>query len=298
MKIKIGGFEIYPLMDGYFWLDGGMMFRQAKNVWQNLYQPDALNRIKLAARCYLIKGKVLTLFDTGIGDPSDPMFPELKGLSYGEFFSVDQSGGNLIGNLEGAGFGKGDLRFVSQSHLHSDHTGCHAFTNHEGKIAPTFPNATYLMHHKEWEAATRDHPLSLKSYLQKNLLPLNSSPMANFGSVWQIRRGNYHESERGLTFIRTGGHTEGHWVALIESEGKKALLAGDLIPTHKHIVPINVMSYDLYPTRVYKEKVRLLNLAAREKWLILFDHDPDHVGGYVAKNKKGHFEFHPLERGE
>jgi len=294
MIIKAGNFEIYPLLDGYFWLDGGMMFRQAKIAWENLYKPDEKNRIKLASHCYLIKGKALTLFDSGMGDPSDPVFAAIAGSSYKDFFGIDQTNGNLVTSLAKAGFSPPDIHFVSQSHLHLDHTGWHVWTDPQsGKIMPFFPKATYLIDEKELGAGDKSHPLSLKSYRKVAFQTLfEVDPNFSLRYVWKSRWKHF-EREPGFVFIRTGGHTHGHWVALIESGKAKIFLAGDLIPTHKHIVPVNVMSYDLWPTKVYSAKVKFLEQAAKENWLILFDHDPDYIGGYVTKDKKGHFEFSP-----
>lgn len=302
MKIKIGNFEIYPLLDCYFRLDGGMMFRQARIQWRNFYTPDGLNRIKLAARCYLIKGQTLTLFDTGMGDPSDPMFGKIKDTTYKDFFSIDQSGGNLIKNMRFEGFAERDVRFVTQSHLHLDHTGWHTYTDIcLEKIIPTFSDASYLVHDFEWRAAKERHLLSLKSYRSGAYEPLLlADPMWRLKFLWKIKgidlcglRNDWFRVEPGLYLIRTGGHTKGHWSMLADGGKEKAFFPGDLIPTSKHIPPVNVMSYDLYPTRVYREKIKFLELASREHWLILFDHDPDYIGGYVTKNQKGHFEFHP-----
>ncbi|KKT29819.1 hypothetical protein A3G55_04035 [Candidatus Giovannonibacteria bacterium RIFCSPLOWO2_12_FULL_44_25] len=307
MKIKIGRFEIYSLMDGYFWLDGGRMFADLPKLkWQTICVPDDNNRIRLAARCYLIKGRTLTLFDTGMGNPPDPKFPKFMGASYLDFFGINQNDGNLIINLEKAGFAKEDLRFVTQSHLHLDHSGWNTYTNEEKKIVPVFPNAVYLMEDWEWRAGMNPHPRQKDSYLKENFVPLETADLDNkLRYLWRVkhdidkwgRTKNKFQLEPGLTFIRTGGHTDGHWVALIESENKKAFLAGDLIPTHKHIVPGNLMSYDSDLNKVFGEKIKFLTKACREKWLILFDHDPDFTGGYVAKNQKGHFEFHPFEGG-
>jgi len=302
MKIKTGDFEIYPLLDCYFRLDGGMMFRQAKVQWQNLYAPDALNRIKLAARCYLIKRKTLTLFDTGMGDPSDPMFGKIKGMPYKDFFSIDRTEGGLIRNMRMSGFAEKEVKFVAQSHLHLDHTGWHTQTDIcSEKIMPTFFNASYLVHDFEWSAAVTQHPLSLRSYRKESYETLLSAdPMWRIKFLWKVKginirgsRDDWFGVEPGLFLIRTGGHTKGHWSLLADGGKEKAFFPGDLMPTSKHISPANVMSYDLYPTRVYREKMKFLERASREHWLILFDHDPDYIGGYVAKNQKGHFEFHP-----
>jgi glyoxylase-like metal-dependent hydrolase (beta-lactamase superfamily II) len=302
VKIKVGDFEIHSLSDGYFWLDGGMMFRQAKIQWQEFYKPDEKNRIRLAVRCYLIKGRILTLFDTGMGDQDDPMFEKIKDISYKDFFSINQTGDNLISNMHMAGFAEKDMRFITQSHLHLDHTGWHTYTDmYLEKIMPTFPNASYLVHEIEWSAAEKQHPLSLKSYRAESYETLLSAdPIWKMKFLWKIRginmcgvRDDWFQVERGLFLIRTGGHTKGHWSMLIDGGNQKAFFPGDLMPTSKHIPPVNVMGYDLYPMRVYREKIKFLERAAREHWLIFFDHDPDYIGGYIKK-EHGLFKFESL----
>lgn len=293
MYLNIGRFRIYPLLDGFFRLDGGRMFgNKPKTAWQQFYFPDEQNRITLAARCYLVVGKYPLLFDTGIGDPADPAFAPLGDTTYRDFFAIDQSVGNLITNLAVEGFGTEDISFVTQSHLHLDHTGWHTRTDKKGVVAPTFRHSRYLVHYYEWQEAMRPHPISRPSYRREAYAPLID---ADPNYVKMIFADSY-AIEPGLTLVRTGGHTHGHWRLMIESDGKKALLAGDLIPTHKHLVkPTNVMSYDLRPDEVYDKKMELLEQAARERWLILFDHDPDYVGGYVERDAKGFFRFIPSE---
>jgi len=76
--------------------------------------------------------------------------------------------------------------------------------------------------------------------------------------------------------------------------GKKAMMLGDLVPTHKYLTrPETMMSYDMRHDETYDTKMSLLDTAAKENCLILFDHDPEYVGGYVTKSAKG-FDFHPI----
>lgn len=293
MRIQIGRFGVYPLLDGYFRLDGGRMFgSKPKIVWEKFYPPDEQNRIMLAARCYLVVGKYPLLFDTGIGNPAEPAFAPVGDTPYRDFFAIDQSAGNLITNLAAEGFGTENISFITQSHLHLDHTGWHTCMDKNGVIVPMFRRARYLTHYYEWQEAMWPHPISRPSYRREAYVPLvNADPTY----VKTILADSY-TVEPGLTLTRTGGHTPGHWRLMVESGGRKALLAGDLIPTHKHLVrPTNVMSYDLRPDEVYVRKMELLEEAAKERWLLLFDHDPEHIGGYVEKDGKGFFRFIPLE---
>ena len=65
--MKLGAFEIYPVTDGRFRLDGGAMFGVVpKVIWEKCCAADELNRIPLSLTCLLIRahGKNL-LVDTG-----------------------------------------------------------------------------------------------------------------------------------------------------------------------------------------------------------------------------------------
>ncbi|MEO0135804.1 MAG: MBL fold metallo-hydrolase, partial [candidate division WOR-3 bacterium] len=67
--MKLGKFEIYPILDGYFGLDGGAMFGIVpKVIWEKMNPADERNRIRLALRTLLVKTpNELILIDTGIG---------------------------------------------------------------------------------------------------------------------------------------------------------------------------------------------------------------------------------------
>ena len=50
--MKLGAFDIYPVTDGRFRLDGGAMFGVVpKALWQQCCPADELNRIPLSLTC-------------------------------------------------------------------------------------------------------------------------------------------------------------------------------------------------------------------------------------------------------
>ncbi len=55
--------------------------------------------------------------------------------------------------------------------------------------------------------------------------------------------------------LRTGGHTQHHTIVKIESGGRTAVFAADLLPTTAHLDPAWIMGFDLYPvdTLAYKK---------------------------------------------
>src|SRR3989344_5242333 len=148
-----------------------------------------------------------------MGNPSDPMTPKIMGRSYSDFYGIDQTGGNLIENMEGDSFEKKDIRFVTQSHLHLDHAGWNTYTDMDsGKILPTFSKATYLAHELEWKEAVNSHPLHKGSYRKESFLPLETAdPKFSLRYLWKIKGTNARGvrdnkfTVDGLLFLRTGG---------------------------------------------------------------------------------------------
>ena len=52
----------------------------------------------------------------------------------------------------------------------------------------------------------------------------------------------------GIEVIRTGGHSDGHQVVTITSEGQTACFLADLVPMFSHIKIPYVMSREVIPT--------------------------------------------------
>jgi hypothetical protein len=55
------------------------------------------------------------------------------------------------------------------------------------------------------------------------------------------------------------------------------------------------MSYDLFPHEVASLKEKMVAQAAEEKWLNVFEHDPDVAMGLFVKDEKG-YRVEPVER--
>jgi glyoxylase-like metal-dependent hydrolase (beta-lactamase superfamily II) len=87
----------------------------------------------------------------------------------------------------------------------------------------------------------------------------------------------------GVRVVRSGGHTMHHQVVMIESEGKTAVFAADMIPTTAHIDEPWIMAYDLYPMDTLAFKRRFIREAIEREYLIFFEHDPHIAAGYIRE---------------
>jgi len=97
----------------------------------------------------------------------------------------------------------------------------------------------------------------------------------------------------GVRVVRTGGHTMHHQIVMIESGGRAAVFAADLIPTTAHLEPPWVMGYDLYPMETLAFKRVFVREAIEREYVIFFEHDPLVAAGYI-REKDGRKYVEPV----
>jgi len=273
--MKLGAFEIYPVTDGRFRLDGGAMFGVVPRVlWEKCCPADELNRIQLALNPLLIRahGKNI-LVDTGLGNKLDTKFQDM--------FAVDRTP-PLYDSLKEHGLAAEDILMVINTHLHFDHAGGNTAPNNGRGVVPAFPKAKYFVQQGEYEDAVLANERTKASYRQENFTPIAHVHQ------WEFLEGD-SELLPGLSVMVTHGHTAHHQAVKIESEGKVALYLGDLIPTVSHLPLPYIMGYDLYPLQTLETKRKVLDRAFQEKWLLIFEHDPRVQMGYVKKDVEGKY---------
>ena len=100
----------------------------------------------------------------------------------------------------------------------------------------------------------------------------------------------------GLELRPAPGHTPHMQILLIATpEGKLAFLA-DLVPTASHIPYPWVMGYDQEPLVTLATKRAILPDAAREGWVLLFEHD-DKMPAATLEEKDGRLKARLVEQG-
>jgi glyoxylase-like metal-dependent hydrolase (beta-lactamase superfamily II) len=266
--IRLGALELTPLLDGYLRLDGGAMFGVVpKPLWQRRAPADDRNRITLAMRPLLVRGERLLIVDAGVGAKMNAKDVDIYAIDRRE---------TLRASLAREGVAPDDVEVVLATHLHFDHAG--GFTELEGgSVRPAFRRARYVISHGEWEDATHPHERNKASYQQENFVPLADAGVIDF------TRGD-EQVMAGVRVRRTGGHTRYHQIVYLESEGRTAIFAADLLPTTAHIDEAWIMGYDLYPMETLEFKRAFLREAIEREYLIFFEHDPAIAAGYIRES--------------
>ena len=277
--MTLGDFELTPLLDGFFRLDGGAMFGTVpKPLWEKRAPADERNRIHLGTRPLLVRGSTkILIIDAGIGDKMD--------LKSTDIYGIDRRR-NLDHTLAEGGLTAGDIELVLASHLHFDHAGGFTARAADGSLEPRFPSARYVARTAEWEDATHPHERNRASYLAHDFVPLRDAGVLDL-------RADDGPIVPGVRVVRTGGHTMHHQIVMIESRGRTAVFVADLIPTIAHVDVPWIMGYDLYPMDTLAFKRAFVRAAIEHEYVIFFEHDPKVAAGYI-RERDGRKYVEPL----
>ena len=263
---------LQTLDTGFFKLDGGAMFGVVpKPLWNKLNPADEQNRCTWAMRCLLYEqGNRLLLVDTGIGDKQDAKF----------FGHYDLHGDtSLLSSIHKAGYSEADVTDVLLTHLHFDHVGG-AIRRTGDQLIPVFTNATYWTHPAHWNWAINPNPREKASFLHENILPLQESGQLTF-----LTEAPFPFADINLHYV--DGHTEKMALPMFRVGDRTIAYMADLIPSSAHVPLPYVMSYDVRPLLTMDEKTALLQRAARENWILAFEHDPVTEAATVELTDKG-----------
>jgi glyoxylase-like metal-dependent hydrolase (beta-lactamase superfamily II) len=254
--MKLGDFEIWPISDGTFRLDGGQMFGVVPKVlWEKKTPADARNRILMALNCVLVRaGDRNVLIETGIGDKFDAKFQDIYDVRKTTTLPAEIKRHDLA--LE-------DIHVVINSHLHFDHCGWNTRRDGAG-LRPSFPRARYYVQKGEWEHALGPTERDRASYIEEFFQ--TAEPQTEF----------LHGDTEVMPGIRVevvAGHNRDIQCVWIESQGQQACFISDLVPTHYHLAYPWIMSFDLYPLETLANKKRLLPQLVERKTVVIFPHD-------------------------
>lgn len=276
-SLRLGDFELTIFSDGNYFLDGGAFFGIIpKALWQKKLQADAMNRVVTGLNSVLVRtGKQNVLIETGIGNKLGEKMQRIY-----------EPQAKLLDNLKTGGIRPEEIDIVINSHLHFDHCGWNTMRR-DGKVVPTFPNATYYTQRGEWEEARKQRERDAISYISENYDPLiESGQMRLLEGDAQILP--------GISARIYSGHTRWMQAIMLESRGQKACYISDLIPTTAHLDLTWGMAFDLYPLETIENKNRFYAEAIPGKWLVIFTHDVNTPWGYVEELPGKRYAVRPV----
>jgi len=134
----------------------------------------------------------------------------------------DHLDGPFLDDMVAAGFAPERVTHVVCTHLHVDHVGWNTRLV-DGAWVPTFPNARYLFVDAEFRH-WRDEPSLFdgEDPFADSVAPVVEAELVDFVEP-------DHTISDQIRFESTPGHTPGHVSVVIESEGQRAIVTGDML---------------------------------------------------------------------
>lgn len=126
----------------------------------------------------------------------------------------------FLDHLAQAGWSREGVDAVVCTHLHVDHVGWNTMLV-DGRWVPTFPRARYLIGRKELE-----HWQGVPDEEQQAILGDSVQPIFDAGLAELVEMD--HRVSPEIRLLPSPGHTPGHVCVMIESEGRRAVITGDM----------------------------------------------------------------------
>lgn len=246
----------------------------ARHRWLRPHFADEDDRLLVSIHCFVLEsaGRRIVV-DTCVGNDKPRQSP-----------AWDRLNGPFLDDLRAAGFAPETIDTVLCTHLHVDHVGWNTRLV-DGRWVPTFPNARYLFARTEWahwthEAATRaaaGRPdVELDDILADSVRPVLDAGLADLVDT-------DHRLTDEVRLEPTPGHTPGHVSVRIESEGRRAVITGDLM--HHPIQcaePDLAVRFDTDGERARATRRRFLGCCAEDRSLVLGTHFARPTAGRVV----------------
>jgi glyoxylase-like metal-dependent hydrolase (beta-lactamase superfamily II) len=220
-KISVGSLKVTAVSDGQGPLPAMQLLQGRKDLIEQALRSQSLGEVVLNSHNAFVidNGKKVILVDTGGGSVIGPNF------------------GKLFGNLSAAGYQPEQISEILITHLHADHFGGLMKGNQRA-----FPNAIVRVNRKD-----ADFWLSPK---ERQSAPQASKARfdAAMASLMPYQKAKKLEVFEGETDLGNGivarpayGHTPGHTMYEVSSDGQKMLLWGDIV----HVAAVQFPNPDI-----------------------------------------------------
>lgn len=274
-RLMLGSFEVTAVSDGTVNLPvDKLLVEPEEKTRQALSQVFLKAPLETSVNAYLVNtGSKLVLIDTGAGGLFGPTL------------------GKLAANIKAAGYEPSQVDDIFITHMHGDHVGGLAT---EGKL--NFPNATVHADGREAAFWLTKANMDKASEDKKGMYQGAMSSVNPYLSAKKFQPFNGSaELVPGIKSYSNYGHTEGHTVYVIESEGQQLYLIGDLI----HVTAVQLdhpevtIAFDTDQKEAAKARDKVFTEAAQKGVLVGASHIQFPGLGHVKKKGKS-FEWIPV----
>ena len=194
--------------------------------------------------------------------------------------------GDLVNQLKLKGVNPEDIDVVAHTHLHGDHVGWNVDYTGE-QPAPTFPKARYLVPRLDWEHFTKPDVIGSAPQVTNSVVPLEG-----MGAMDLVD--DEHTITGEVKMLTASGHTPGHMVIDITSNGERAMVVGDLLHSKVQVQrPDWTAGVDTDKEDSQRNRERILERAEAENIVIAAGHfhPDDHIGRVIRKEGRRYWQI-------
>ena len=270
-RMKLGSFEVTALSDGTVTLPVDKLLSNVKptTVEQLLARSYLKAPVETSVNGYLVNtGTKLVLIDVGAAGLFGPTL------------------GKLMANLKASGYTPEQVDEIYITHMHPDHVGG---LMDGSKLA--FPNATVRAHIKEGEfwlsrINLDKAPAEGKGFFQGAMASLN--PYVAAGKLKSFD--GETELVPGIRAIPAAGHTPGHTIYAVESQGEKLVVWGDLmhVAAVQFVQPSVTIAFDSDPKAAAPARIKNYADAAKKGYFVAVAHVSFPGIGQLRADGKGY----------
>ncbi|QYD72645.1 MBL fold metallo-hydrolase [Paraburkholderia edwinii] len=278
--VRVGDVDVVLISDGILPLPTSTMSTNVseadRNEWfdHRFLQRDMFD---WALNIALVRsGDRLILIDSGVGDGF-------------EYFT---RAGRSVMRLETAGIDLAAITDIVITHMHMDHVGGLNVEGVKGKLNPEV-----RIHVSAAEVAFWKNPDFSKTVMPETVPPALRKAAAKFVELYGeniVQFDQTVEVAAGVTARVTGGHTPGHCVVDVASNGEKLTFVGDAIFEVGFDNPEWQNGFEHEPEVAVDVRIALLNEAAETGALLAAAHIAFPSIGHIAKHGAG-FRFVPVQ---
>jgi len=280
-KGKIGNVELTAVIDMVPPArEPSAMFPDVPNSAWDAY-PDALEngQLQLYYGIFVVKTPDKTiLVDSGMGPGPHPE----RGNMTGNLYDLVSDVLAPPDNRQNTNVSPSDqINYVIHTHLHADHVGWN-LRYAGGMPAPYFRRARYIIGKDEYEYFTEPERLAQTPHVQRQIIPLRRLRLQD------IVEGEHQVTDE-ISVSPAPGHTPGHQIVLINSNGQKGAVVGDLLHNIAQVSePTWCAGVDTDKAQSAASREKLLDQAEKEGWIIAAGHFPPgkQVGKVVRAGDK------------
>ncbi|HEX5958869.1 MAG TPA: MBL fold metallo-hydrolase [Hyphomicrobiaceae bacterium] len=267
--VRVGEIDVLVVSDGVLPLPTKMLGHNAdpaaRSAWLNemFLPPDAFDWALNAVVVH--SGGQTILIDAGLGLDPDLHLPRA---------------GQLVKRLEAAGIDLASVTDLVLTHMHMDHIGGLLVPGVKDRLRPDLRIHVSAAEVKFWES-----PDFSRVSMPPGFPDALRSTAKRFAKEYRSQLRTFdeeHEVAPGVVVSRTGGHTPGHSVVRVASDGDRLMFAGDAVFAVGFEHPDWFNGFEHDPEEAARVRIRLLRELAATGAQLVATHLPFPSVGRVA----------------